>query len=317
MTAQLPPSLTRLAAANPVSTDERRGLGAPAQAQLERIIATPRERTRRGWLARRGRPGGAIVVLIALLAGGGVALAVADPFGFWHSSTPDTARFAVNPANRVLAPSAEQLACHLSRAALLHCVPGADGIRYLLISRASAGAPAGFDRASALRALARARASGTLSVVGDRRLLADIAAVPASFFTSLSELGRFQTMQTGTYLSKQRELVPPHHIPILIVCRLLGRTIACSDLNGDEEVPLGAGIYAAVPSADWIAVPAPPLRDEYAASERLIVAVLGHPFTAAELRLIIDLGRYGTVTHSSAPGGGRVQEGKPVAERSP
>jgi hypothetical protein len=128
-------------------------------------------------------------------------------------------------------------------------------------------------------------------------------AVPGSFFAAYEELGRFETMGAGNYGANGKQLVPPHGIPILTACQQLGARIECRNLNGDEHAPVGTGIYAAVPAANWVSLPTESLRASYASSERLIIAVLGHPFTAVELRFMVDLARYATVSRSghSAP----------------
>ncbi len=301
MTSQLPPSLLRLAAANPVVADHSGGLAPGAQAALARILAAEREPARRIWRPRRRVA--AVLIVATVLAGCGAALRAADPFGFWRSSSPDTAQYRVNPALHVRAPSASQIGCRLTGAAGLTCRPGNGGIRYLMISDTTATGPRRLTRQIALRALARGRENGTLSAAGARRLRADMLAVPNSFFAAYTELGRFATMTAGSSDTNGKELVPPRGVPSLIACAQLRASIECHNLNGDEHAPVGAGIYAAVPAPDWVSRPAESPRAAYASSERLIVAVLGHPFTAAELRLMLDVGRYGTVSH----GGGAVQ----------
>ena len=297
MTSQLPSSLLRLAAANPVVADQSGGLAPGAQAALARILAAERESARRIWRPRRRR---AVAVLIAatVLAGCGAALRAADPFGFWRSSSPDAAQYRVNPALHVRTPAASQIGCRLTGTAGLTCQPGNRGIRYLMISDTTASGPRQLTRQIALRALARGRANGTLSAAAERRLRADMLAVSNSFFTAYAELGRFATMTAGSAGTNGKELVPPHGVPILIACAQLHASIQCRNLNGDEHAPVGAGIYAAVRAPNWVSRQAESPRAAYATSERVIVAVLGHPFTAVELRLVIDLGRYGTVSRS-------------------
>jgi hypothetical protein len=87
------------------------------------------------------------------------------------------------------------------------------------------------------------------------------------------------------------ELVPPHDIPLLLACERRTAGISCRDLNGDEQTPVGSGLYGAVPAPDWVAVPSRQSDPINALGERMVVAVLGHPFTAAELRLAFDLAR--------------------------
>jgi hypothetical protein len=58
---------------------------------------------------------------------------------------------------------------------------------------------------------------------------------------------------------------------------------------------VGSGVYAGVPARDWR--PAPPAKA--GSSWRLVVAILGHPPTAAKQRLLIDLLAAATATTSS------------------
>jgi hypothetical protein len=302
MTSQLPPSLVRLAAANPVVADQSRGLAPGAQAVLARILETERESARR--IRRPGRRRVVAVLIVATaLAGCGAALRAADPFGFWRSAAPGTARYGVNPAVHVRAPSASEIGCSLKGSAGLTCRPGGRGIRYVMISDTITASPRQLTRQTALRAVEKGRAKGTLSSGGARRLRADILAVPGSFFAAILELGRFQTFSAGSSGPNGKELVPPRGVPIVIACAQLRASIECRNLNGDEHAPVGAGIYAAERASNWVSRPTESLQAAYASSERLIVAVLGHPLTTVELRLLIDLGRYGTVSRS----GGVVQ----------
>jgi hypothetical protein len=301
MTSQLPGSLVRLARANPVLAEAGLGRAPRAQAQLARILAREREAPRRRWRPRRRRVI-AILIVATAFTGCGAALRVADPFGFWRSSTPGTARFGVSPAAHAVAPRANDIGCRLTGSATLTCVAGSGGIRYQLISHTFAAMPSVFSRARMLRALKTAVPAGEASAAEARRLRADIAAVPDSFFAAMRELGRFQTLTFGT------SRVPPHGVPLLIVCQRQHATIVCRDLNGDEQTPVGTGIYAAVPAADWVSVPSGAAGPMTAVSERMIETVLGHPFTAAERRLMVDLAR--AVTPVRSHSGGAVVHGQ-------
>jgi hypothetical protein len=297
MNSESVPSLARLAAANPITVDQRRGLTPQAQDMLAQIVSTERQRARR--LPRPRRCVVAVLIAATVLAGCGAALRAADPFGFWRSSAPDTARFGVSPGDRVVAPTARAIACRVATAATLTCTPGGGGVRYSMIHDSTFdGVPAWFSRASALRDVAKELAAGQLSARRASRLRTDLTAVPASFFPDFRELGRFQTIQSGNGPGAT-ERVPPHGVPLLIACKQLHAAIDCEALNGDEATPVGAGIYAAVPEPDWVTVGSPGPNAELRAAQRLIVAVFGHPLTRAELRLLIDLARSATVGHSS------------------
>jgi hypothetical protein len=296
MNSALAPSLARLAAANPAAVDERRGLTPQARDTLARILSTERESARR--LRRPRRRVVAVLIGATVLAGCGAALRAADPFGFWRSSAPDTASFGVSPGDRVVAPRASGIGCRLAAAKTLTCTPGGGGIRYSMIHDSTfAAVPAGFSRASALRTVAKELAAGQISAKGAGVLRADLMAVPASFFPDFRELGRFQTIESQNG-SDGTERVPPHGVPLLIACQQLSAAIDCRALNGDEATPVGAGIYAADPEPDWITIASPGPNAAFKASQRLIVAVFGHPLTRSEVRLLVDGLRYASTGHS-------------------
>jgi len=301
MTRPLPPTLAALAAANPVPADERLGLIPDAQAALARILASERDPASGRRRASRRRVI-AIAVVATVLAGCG-ALRVADPFGFWRSSAPGAALYGVNPALHVTAPRAADIGCARGGAATLSCTAGAGGVRYRLISRVHAVVPFLFTRANLLHLLATAPAEEA-SAAEVRRLRADIEAVPDSFFAAWAQLSRFQTLESSTAApAAGMELVPPRGMPLLLTCERLPDGISCRDLNGDEQTPVGSGIYGAVPAPDWVAVPSRQAGAINALGERMVVAALGHPFTAAELRLELDLARSITpaVVHRHPP----------------
>jgi len=311
MNSALAPSLARLAAANPAAVDERRGLTPQSRDTLARILSTERDGPRRlRWPRRRTV---AALIAVTVLAGCGAALRAADPFGFWHSSAPDTASFGVNPGARVVAPAASGIGCRLAGPRTLTCTSGGGGIRYSMIHDTTSDAvPAGFSRASALRTIARELAAGQISATGARVLRADLKAVPASFFPDLRELGRFQTLQSENG-SNGTERVPPHGIPLLIACQQLRAKIDCEGLNGDEATPVGAGIYAAVREPDWVRIASPSPAAAFKATQRLIIAVFGHPLTASEVRFFVDGVKYAVVTS-----GGTLHRGSaPVVHGQP
>jgi hypothetical protein len=107
----------------------------------------------------------------------------------------------------------------------------------------------------------------------------DLAAVPDSFLAAFRTMARYQ--QLGTSMSR----VPPAGVPAVIVCEPADRNLSCEDLNGDQNAAVGSGIYTAVPEPGWR--PAPKQQPD--PGWALEVAILGHPPTAAELRLEEDL----------------------------
>jgi hypothetical protein len=302
MNGEIAPSIAQLAAADPAAVDQRRGSTPQAQSTLARILSTERESARRlRWPRRRVV---AVMIAATVLAGCGAALRAADPFGFWRSSAPDTASFAVSPGDRVVAPRASGIGCRLGAAKTLTCTPGGGGIRYSMIHASTfAAVPAWFSRASALRTVAKEFAAGRISARGARVLRGDLKAVPASFFPDFRELGRFQTLESQNG-SNGTDRVPPHGVPLLIACQQLRAAIDCEELNGDEATPVGAGIYSAVPEPDWITIHSPSPNAELRSSQRLILAVFGHPLTQSELRLLMDLARSATGGQSGGTASG-------------
>ena len=297
MNRQPSSSLSRLAHSNPVAADDACVLAPAPQARLARILASPRDPVPR---ARRFRRRRMTVVVLAIALTGCGAFAAADPFGFWRSASPGAARFAVDPTHRVRTPTATAIGCHRAGSASLTCTAGVAGLRYRLVDHVSDAVPSSFGRSRLRRAVAAALAGGQLTVIGARRIDADIAAVPNSFFAAFRELGHFQTFETSFESNTGAALAPPAGVPAWIVCEQRRTTIACTNLNGDEHAPLGAGVYAAVPTSDWKPLVAQPGRALDSASDQLTAAVFGHPLRGAELRLLIDLL---TVSSTSRHGG--------------
>jgi hypothetical protein len=86
MTVELPPTLERLARANPARPDDELGDSPVARAALERILASDRPAERRPRRRSRRRHGHrlAIVLAVALLLAVGGAVAATDPFGLFR-----------------------------------------------------------------------------------------------------------------------------------------------------------------------------------------------------------------------------------------
>ncbi len=311
MNGKLSPSLKRLAAANPVAIDERLGRSPGAQAQLARILATERDAPRGRWRMPRRRVVG-VLIAATVLAGCGAVLRATDPFGFWRSSTPGTALFAVDPALHATAPKASEIGCRLTGGVTLACSAAAGGIRYRLIDRTFSPVTGGtlIARSSLLRIIDSGVAHRQLSATAARRLRLDIAAVPDAFFTALREMERFQSMQSGASAANGKALVPPADVPVLIVCQQQHAAIGCRNLNGDEQAPIGAGIYGAEPAADWVTNASTSVDTPQGTGERMVVAILGHPFTAAEVRLLVDLARQARPVTTHSRGGRPVIRGQ-------
>lgn len=274
MSPMMPDSLSRLRAANPARTEDELGGGAVAQAAIERILADPGT-TASSASVRRGRlPRGPILVLAAMLLGAGAAVATTDPFGWW-SSNPETARYRLDPARRVRTPNAQEISCRRQSGGGFRCAAGGSGQRYMQIDALKLPEPGSvFSRAHFNAAITQRLAAGKMTAALATRFRADVAAVPASFFTELRLISRFGTFGGG--LGR----VPPIGIPEFLVCENAAAALSCQDLNGDQHAPVGAGVYLAQRAANWR--PAPPHRRDFAFPP-------GFSFTEAEYRLLIDV----------------------------
>jgi hypothetical protein len=279
-----PTSLRRLARANPLPADEVRTDPARAQAVLEQILATPSERAVRQRPRRSRRFAG--IAAVAVLATAGGAFAATDPLGFWHSGNPGSAMYGVNTSRHARPLTVQRIQCLPAAAGAFRCSAHADGVRYEIVDRIQA--PATFDRAKMLAALAKAR----MSPAQRRQITSDLAAVPDSFLAKLSRLLRF-----GTYGSDG--MVPPPGVPLWLACEPAGAAIACRDLNGDEHTPVGSSIYTATEGPGWRRAPAGSQADA-AANSRLMNTILGGPLTPAEQRLLRDLMTSVTVSGGSS-----------------
>ena len=312
-------TLSRLRAANPANADDQRGQTPTAQAALERILGEAEGEARPGVPMspppRRTirSPRGLALVFALLVLGAGGALAATDPMGWW-ASAPGQASYGANVAVHVRTPSAQDLRCGQPAGGALRCVPAHEecgptaggGFRCILsghglayMKEAAIPAPQRvqlFTRASFLSHLAASQANGTVSAADAARFRADIAAVPNSFFTMLRLADRFGTFGSGTDNAQGQTLVPPAGIPDLVVCvdESGPDQLSCRDLNGDLSAPVGAGVYAAKPAPGWRVAPANG-RQTYSLPP-------GVHFTAAEYRVLIDMARTATVTHSGSSG---------------
>jgi hypothetical protein len=279
-----PTSLRRLARANPLPPEQVRTDPARTQAILEQILATPRDSAVRRRPRRSRRFAG--IAAIAVLATAGGAFAATDPFGFWRSSTPGTAMYGVDAARHAKSPTIQRIGCLPAGGGAFRCGAHVRGVRYELMDRIQR--PASFNRAKLVAALDHAG----MSQAQRRRIASDLAAVPDSFLAGLSRAFGFG----GTYSTDG--MVPPRGVPMWLACGLVGGSIACRDLNGDEHTPVGSAIYMAIQDGPgWRRAPAGTQSDA-ATNARLLNTILGHPLTPAEIRTLIDLG--GAVTTSGS-----------------
>lgn len=308
--------LVRLRAANPAPVDPDRGRTAAATATLARILQEPIDETieARPDRHRRARQAGRrkltrssrrlLVVLAVALTAGGAAFAATDPLGWW-SANPTFAKYGSNPTIHVHTPTTPEIAC-TPAGNVLHCTPArfepASGVELVNGHRSSAQvyafadaipAPAkGFTRHALLAYIASRRAAGAMSPAQAAHVRADIAAVPDSFFTEFELGSRYGTYGVGGQTRNGLTLVPPPGIPTLVVCEPAGRGLSCQNLNGDEHAPVGAGVYGAMTARNW-------------RFERVAPASYGLPpgfsFTRAEYRVLADMVRYATVSHTSGP----------------
>jgi hypothetical protein len=291
MTAPSLSSLVRLSRANPAPVEEERGRSVDAQAALARILATERApASRRGVRWRRHKV--MILAFAALLIIGGGAVAATDPLGIFRSPNPGSAIFGVDPNRHVTPPQVQQIDCPASGSHSLRCGPGLGGQRYELLDHVQSNGSQNLTRGRMQSALAQERRSGRLTAAGARRLAADIAALSDSDLAGLRALWRFGMMSTGPVIVGGRAVAPPPSVPALIVCQNAGTALSCRDLNGDDNAPIGSGIYQALPAPDW----RPAAAQQPDPNWSLEVAILGHPPNQAQLRFMIDLVRYGTTS---------------------
>ena len=305
--------LARLRSANPAPVEPDRGLTPAATATLARILQEPISvaneaqldgRSRARFLRRRIVTRSSrrlIVVVVVLVTAGGAAFAATNPLGWW-STNPTEARYGSNPAVHVRTPTQQQIACGRS-GGVLRCSPASyelpSGVELVnghrsteqLYTLVDAIRPPyrGFTRHALLTYIAQRRAAGAMTVAQAARFRADIAAVPNSFFTQL-EHGGYGTYGAGGETRKGRTLVPPPGVPSLVVCEPAGPGVSCQDLNGDEQAPVGAGVYQAMTARNWRYERVPPENSGLPP---------GTSLTRAEYRVLFDMGRFATVTHRS------------------
>ncbi len=72
--------------------------------------------------------------------------------------------------------------------------------------------------------------------------------------------------------------MPPPGTPAFLACERVRTGLSCQNLNGDEHVPVSAGIYGAIPASDWRLVRLGPNRYGQLPP--------GISFTRAEIRLL-------------------------------
>lgn len=288
MTPELPPTLERVARANPVRPDDDRGKGTDAQATLARILADgpAAGRRRSGRRSRRVL----IIALAALLVAVGAGLAATDPFGIFRNPNPGSALFGIDTSRRVTPPTAFRIECPRTTGAAFRCAVGLPGRVYELLDHVESNGGIPLTRPNIVAAIRRARARGDISAAMAARFDRDLAAVSDDFLARVGTMFRYSTLSTG--MSR----VPPPGVPALVVCEPAGNDLSCRDLNGDGDAAIGSGIYEAEPAPDWRS--APPQQPD--SSWALIDAILGHPPTKAEIRFIIDVLATGTTSSSGA-----------------
>ena len=318
--------LTRLRAANPERVEADRDLTPAATVTLARILQDPINETsapRAGGHTRARHPGRRtvvrssrrfIVVLAAVVLAAGAAFAATDPLGWWGAN-PTYAKYGSDPAVRVHTPTQREIACS-HNGGVLRCSPArvelpsrvelVNGHRstaqvYTLIDAIRPPAH-GVTRHTLLAYIARRRAVGGMSAAQAAHFRADIAAVPDPFFTELELASRYGTYGAGGETRNGLTLVPPPGIPSLVVCEPAGRGLSCQNLNGDEHAPVGAGVYAALTARDW--------RYRRVAPENGGLPP-GFAFTPAEYRVLIDMLRFATATHTSGTAIGKATPAPP------
>jgi hypothetical protein len=289
MSTQMPASLRRLARSNPATAEPERVHQPRAQVVLQQILATPRSAQSRSVRQARRPRLIAIVVTAGLMTAGG-ALAAADPLGFWKSSTPGTAMYSIDTSSHAQTPNIPEIECAAAVAGTLPCGAGLSGQRYELADTAR---DTTLTRGGLAAYVDQAVTQGRISEQQKQQSMVDLAAVSDAFLTRFSDAMRF-----GTYVSGPT--VPPPGVPMWIACQAQGATIACEDLNGDEHVPVGSAIYAAVPSSNWRSNPDSGRYLSPAASQ-VTNAIFGGPLTTAELSLVRDLAEEGITIGGGIP----------------
>lgn len=278
MTPQLPPTLARVAHSNPVRPDDDLGLTPNAQAALDRILATEAPARRRS-AARRSRRVLIVALATLLLIAVGAGLAASDPFGIFRNPNPGSALYGVDSSRHVKPPTAYWIQCPQTTGNAFRCGAALSGTRYELIDHVESNNVDVLTRSNLRAAIQQARAHGQITAAMATRFDRDLAAVSDGFLAAFRTMARYQ--QLGSSMSR----VPPPGVPAVIVCEPADRNLSCQDLNGDQNAAVGSGIYTAVPEPGWR--PAPPQQPD--PGWALEVAILGHPPTAAEIRLEEDL----------------------------
>lgn len=298
VTPQLPPTLARVARANPVRPDDDLGLMPEAQAALDRILATEAPARRRS-AARRSRRVVIVALATLLLVAVGAGLAATDPFGIFRNPNPGSALYGVDSSRHVKPPTAYWIQCPQTTGNAFRCGAALSGTRYELLDHVESNDASVLTRANLKTAIRQARARGEISAAMAKRFDQDLAAVSDTFLARFRTMFRYQ--QLGVGLTR----VPPAGVLAVIVCEPAGRNLSCQDLNGDANAAVGSGIYLAVPEPNWRAAP-PQQPDNGWALE---VAILGGPPSAADIRLEEDL--LMAATTSSAATSGQAQRVPP------
>jgi hypothetical protein len=291
MTPQLPPTLARVARSNPVRPDDDLGLMPDAQAALDRILATEAPARRRS-AARRSRRVLIVALATLLLVAVGAAFAATDPFGIFRNPNPGSALYGVDSSRHVKPPTAYWIQCPQTTGNAFRCGAALSGTRYELLDHVESNDASVLTRANLKTVIRQARARGEISAAMAKRFDKDLAAVSDTF------LARFRTMFRYATVSAGQSTVPPAGVPDVVVCVPADRDLSCQDLNGDANAAVGSGIYVAVPERNWR--PAPPQKPDK--SWALEVAILGHPPTAAEVRLEEDLLMAATTSSTTTSG---------------
>lgn len=287
MTRQLSPSLERLAAVNPVSVDDQLGSTSDAQATLRSIITSAPDAERR----RRHRVGGLALAVIALLLASGGAFAATDPFGWWHSSNPQTALYRPSPGLGVPSPTLAAVRCRATGGHVYRCALHLQGRPYTLTDHIDAPPKSNpFSRAAINQSVLNALASRHITPSEAQHVRRDLEHVSDSFLAGL-----YTPHGYGNYSLPEPDngpqYVPPPGVPAFLACSGNGATLNCRDLNGDGNAPSGTGIYMAQQTSDWR--PSPPAR-------RDPTPPAPHRYTPAQIALLGDILRDFTTSQTSS-----------------
>ena len=211
LTPQLPPTLARVARANPVRPDDDLGLMPEAQAALDRILATEAPARRRS-AARRSRRVVIVALATLLLVAVGAGLAATDPFGIFRNPNPGSALYGVDSSRHVKPPTAYWIQCPQTTGNAFRCGAALSGTRYELLDHIESNDASVLTRANLKTAIRQARARGEISAAMAKRFDQDLAAVSDTFLARFRTMFRYQQLGVGISSSPTSRRARSHRL---------------------------------------------------------------------------------------------------------